>query len=235
MRKRYGPDRNSIKCLVEDDQNHEDKMWLRLELFVELLDRQCDSFVGTNYLQSAEVTMIQNNTDMMEAFWWRLICQWYQPVDGVRLSVSQLVEWMMELHNHLSQFCRPSSLKTPSVPFIRHPYAQLKCIVAMLLGRLQLYPLAESGTCEQRSISSLNSEAMFGKFQDLDQNGFSVLRADDIPPASMTMVCIFTYTLNPQGVFAMDTCQNHLVEPFHKVTKKNHYISLQRRFKWRPD
>ena len=69
MRKRYGPDRNSIKCLVEGDQNHEDKMWLRLELFVELLDRQCNSFVGTNVLQSAEVAMIQNNTDMMEAFW----------------------------------------------------------------------------------------------------------------------------------------------------------------------
>ena len=91
-------------------------------------------------------------------------------------------------------------------------------------GRLQLYPLAESGTCEQRSISSLNSEAMFGKFQDLDQNGFSVLRADDIPPASMTMVCIFTYTLNPQGGFAMNTCQNHLVEHFHKVTKRNDYL-----------
>ena len=92
MRKRYGPDRNLIKCLVEGDQNHEDKIWLRLELFVELLDRQRDSFVGTIFLQSAEAAMIQNNTDMMEAFWWRLICQWYQPVDGVRLSVSQLVE-----------------------------------------------------------------------------------------------------------------------------------------------
>ena len=42
--------------------------------------------------------------------------------------------------------------------------------------RLQLYALAESGTCEQRSISSLNSEAMFGNFQDLDQNGSCVLR-----------------------------------------------------------
>ena len=91
-------------------------------------------------------------------------------------------------------------------------------------GRLQLYPLAESGTCEQRSISSLNSEAMFGKFQDLDQNGFSVLRADDIPSAPMTMVCIFAYTLNPQGGFAMNTCQNHLVEHFHKVTKRNDYL-----------
>ena len=131
---KYGPDRNLIKCLVEVDQNHEDKIWLPLELFLELLDRQRDSFVGTKFLQSAEAAIIQNNTDMMEAFWCRLICQWYQPVDGVRLSVSQLVERMTELHNHLSQFCRPGSLKTPSVPFIRHPYAQLKCIVAMLIA-----------------------------------------------------------------------------------------------------
>ena len=66
-------------------------------------------------------------------------------------------------------------------------------------GRLKLYPLAESGTCEQRPISSLNSEAMFGKFQDLDQNGFSVLRADDMPPDSMTMVCIFYIHIKSTG------------------------------------
>ena len=39
--------------------------------------------------------MIQNNTDMTEAYWGRLLCQWYQPVDDVRLSVSQLMEYMM--------------------------------------------------------------------------------------------------------------------------------------------
>ena len=98
--------------------------------------------------------------------------------------------------------------------------------------RLQLHALAVNGTCEQRSISSLNSEAMFGNFQDLDQNGSSVLRADDISPASMTTVCIFTYTLNQQGGFAMNICQNHLVEHVHKVTKRHDYlIALQCRFK----
>ena len=59
--------------------------------------------------------------------------------------------------------------------------------------------------CEQRSISSLNFEAMFGWFQDLDHNGSTTLRADCIPPASKTTVCIFTHTLNPQGGFAMNT------------------------------
>ena len=170
--------------------------------------------------------MIQNNTDMVEAFWCRLLCQWYQPVDGVRLSVSQLVEWMMELHNHLSQFCRPGSLKTPSMPFIRHPYDQLKCIVAMLIAGCSCthWQQRSISSCEQRSISSLNSEAMLGNFQGVDQNGSSVLRADDIPSASMTTVCICTYTLNPHGGFAMNTCQDHLVEHFHKVTKRNDYL-----------
>ena len=147
LRKRYGPDRNLIKCLVEGDQNHGDKIWLPLELFVELLDRQRDSFVGTKFLHSSTVDR-----------------------------------------------------------------------------RLQLYALAESGTCEQRSISSLDSEAMFVNFQDVDQNGFSVLRADDIPSAPMTTVCIFAYTLNQQGGFAMNTCQNDPVEHFHKVTKRNDYL-----------
>ena len=39
--------------------------------------------------------VIQNNTDMTEAYWGKLLCQWYQPVDVVRLSVSQLREYMM--------------------------------------------------------------------------------------------------------------------------------------------
>ena len=54
--------------------------------------------------------------------------------DDVRLSVSQLMEYMMELRNDLLQFCRPDSFKTLSVPFTGHPYAQLKCIVAMLIA-----------------------------------------------------------------------------------------------------
>ena len=73
LSKRYGPDGNLIKCLVEGDENHENKIWLRLELFVELLDRYRDSFVGTTFLQSAETAMIPNNTNMMDALWCRLI------------------------------------------------------------------------------------------------------------------------------------------------------------------
>ena len=40
----------------------------------------------------------------------------------------------------------------------------------------------------------------------------------------MTIVCIFTYTLNLQEGFAMNTFQNNLVEHFHKVTKRNDYL-----------
>ena len=96
-------------------QNHEDKIWLPLELVIELKirDKQRNSFVGTHFLQSA--------------------------------------------------------------------------------------------TCEQQSIWSLDSKAMFGNFQDLDQNGSSALSAYYIPPASRTTVCIFTQILNPQGWFAINT------------------------------
>ena len=106
--------------------NHEDKIWLPLELFVELLDRQRDSFVGTKFSQSAEAAMIQNNTDMMEAFWCRL--------NGINLWMVYACQFQ-NLWNkwwNYTQFGRPGSLKTPSVPFIRHPYAQ--CIVAMLIA-----------------------------------------------------------------------------------------------------
>ena len=136
LRTRYGPDRNLIKCLGEGDKkNHEDKISLPLGLFVELKprDRQHDWFVGTNFSQSAEAAMIQNNTGMTEAYWGRLLCQMYQLVDGVQLSVSQLLDYMMELRNHLLQFCRSGSPKMPSVPFTGHLYAQLKCLASMLI------------------------------------------------------------------------------------------------------
>ena len=50
---------------------------------------------------------MKQNEDMTEAYWCSLLCEWYQPLDGVRLSVSQLVDYMMELSNHSLQFCRP--------------------------------------------------------------------------------------------------------------------------------
>ena len=105
----------------------------------------------------------------------------------------------MELRNHLLQFCRPGSIERSGVSFTGHSYAQLKGIIAMLItgcyctGALAM--LAESSTCEQRSISSLNSEAMFGNFQDLDQYGSTALRTDCIPPASRTYgVYFYTHT-----------------------------------------
>ena len=53
------------------------------------------------FSQGAKAAMMQNNTDMTEAYWGRILCQWCQPVCRVRLSVSQLMEYMMELlRNH---------------------------------------------------------------------------------------------------------------------------------------
>ena len=57
-----------------------------------------------------------------------------------------------------------------------------------------------SATCEQQSISSLNCEAMFGNFQDLDHNGSSALRAYDRPPTSKATVCIFTHIKSTEMV-----------------------------------
>ena len=73
---------------------HEDKIWLPLELFVELKlrNRQRDLFVAQTFRRA-----LSYYADMTEAYWGRLLCQWYQPVDDVRMSVSQLVEYMMEL------------------------------------------------------------------------------------------------------------------------------------------
>ena len=94
----YGPDRNLMKCLVGGDQNDEDKVWLPLEVFVELLDRQRDSLVVTKFSRSAEAAMIQNNTDMMEAFWCRVMsmlstCGWCTLVSyttrGINYGITQ--------------------------------------------------------------------------------------------------------------------------------------------------
>ena len=97
--------------------------WSEPVVELKLRGRQRDSFVSTNISQSTEAIIILNG-DMMGVYWSRLLCQWYQTVDGVRLSVSQLVEYTMELRNRLLQFCRPGSIKTPSVPFTGHPSAQ---------------------------------------------------------------------------------------------------------------
>ena len=123
-----------------------------LELVVELKlrDRQCNSFVGTNFSQSAEAARIQN-WDMTAAFLGRLLCQFHQPVNGARLSVTQLVEYMMELRNHLLQFCRPGTEVT-KVPFVNFSVNKIfdlaKVLIKFLKSHSYLSPLLSCGdTC----------------------------------------------------------------------------------------
>ena len=78
-----------------------------------------------NFSQSAEL-------------WYRIIQIWRRHsvvgyyVNGINLWMMYGCQfhnswniWCNKLHKHLLQFCTPGSLKTPSVPFTGHPYAQL--------------------------------------------------------------------------------------------------------------
>ena len=91
-------------------QNQEDKIRLPQKLNVELKLRG-----------KTQLVCCQNDTDMMQAYWCRLLCQWYQAVDGTGLSISKLVEYVMELRNYLLQFYRSGSFKTPSAPLVGLP------------------------------------------------------------------------------------------------------------------
>ena len=119
-------------------------------------------------------------------------------MDEASLSVSQRVEYMMEILNHLLHSYRPGYFPPPGGDVAGLPIAQLEGIMNNVDHRLQLYALAEKSTYNQRSTSSLDLETMFGTFQDIDPKGSDVLRADDIPMALGTAMCIFTHTLIPK-------------------------------------
>ena len=188
----------------ESTRQQEDKTGLSLEQVIELRDRQRNSFAATTFSESVEKAMVQNG-DTTEAYWCRLLRQWYEAMDEAGLTVSQRVEYMMEIRNHLLHFYRPGYFPPPGGDVAGLPIAQFEGIMSNVDRRLQLYALTEKGTYNQRSISSLDSETMFGTFQDIDPKGSGVLRADDIPTALGTAVCIFTHKLDPKRCFPMTT------------------------------
>ena len=141
-----------------------EKTGLSLELTTELRDRQRNAFAMTTFSEKVENVMRENG-DMNEAKWCKLIREWYSAVDEAGISVSQRIHWMLEMRKHLLQFYHPGKFPPPGAYMAGLPMAQFEGIMCNVDRRLQLYALANDGTYNHRSVSSLDSETMFGAFQ----------------------------------------------------------------------
>ena len=108
--------------------------------------------------------MIQNG-DTREAQWCRLIRNWYSANDDSGISVSKRIEWMIDMRLFLLTFYKPGTFPPPGAYVAGLPIVQFEGILSNIDRRLQLFFLSSKGCYNQRAVSSLDSEIMFGTFQ----------------------------------------------------------------------
>ena len=185
------------------------KTGLSVELVEELRDRQRNSFAATTFSEKVEKAMLENG-DTTEANWCWLLRNWYAAVDEPGLGVSTRIQYLLDMRQHLLKFYKPGTYPPPASYVAGLPIAQFEGILCNVDRRLQLFATTKDGKYNQRSISSLDSETMFGSFQDIDPKGTGVLRADDIPAALGTAVCLFKHKLDPNRKFPMNTSRKRV-------------------------
>ena len=146
----------------EQTRDADKKTGLSLELVVELRDKQRNAFAATTFSEKVELAMTENG-HIQEAKWCRLLRNWYAANDEAGVSVTQRITWMLDMRSFLLQFYTPGSFPPPGWHVAGLPMAQFEGLLTNMERRLQLFHLA--GPYNQRSVSSLDSETMFGSFQ----------------------------------------------------------------------
>ena len=146
----------------ENSKDVKDRTGLSLELVVELRDKQRNAFAATTFSEKVQEALIQNG-DANEANWCKLIRQWYASIDEAGVPLGQRIQWMLDMRSFLLQFYTPGTFPPPGLHMAGLPITQYEGILSNIDRRLQLYAMA--GSYNQRYVSSLDSETMFGSFQ----------------------------------------------------------------------
>ena len=148
----------------EHTEDPADRTGLSLELVVELRDRQRNAFTATTFSEKFEEALIKNG-DFTEAKWCRLLRNWYAANDEAGVALEDRIQWMLDIRSYLLDFYHPGTFP-PSGKYVAGlPIAQFEGIISNVDRRLQLYALTSKGCYNNRAVSSLDSETLFGSFQ----------------------------------------------------------------------
>ncbi|XP_071139869.1 uncharacterized protein [Mytilus edulis] len=189
---------------------------LSLEIAKELRDRQKNAFAHTTFSNKvqAEMEILGFNH---EAEWCQLIRIWYSAIDEAGVPIDLRIDWLLAMRNKLLPFLKVGHFPPPGAYVASLPLAQFEGLMSNVDRRLQLYDMVQTGTYNQRAITSLDSETFFSGFQDYDPKGTGVLRPDDIPIALGSAVYLFSQRLNSDRKFYMKTSKKLRVYPEHKL------------------
>ena len=148
----------------EQQREKDDKTGLSLEFVAELRDRQRNAYAATTFSKKVEEAM-KINGDVREANWCGLLRNWYAAVDDAGLRVSERIAKMLQIKSFLLNHYKPSTFPPPGMYVAGLPIAQFEGILSNIDRRLQLYSITDHRCFNQRAVSSLDSETMFGSFQ----------------------------------------------------------------------
>ena len=146
------------------ENEKENQTGLTVEHVIELRDRQRNAFAMLNFSEEVEQEMIKQGY-AKEAEWCGLIRNWYAAVDESGIGINQRVEWLLEMRNFLLGHYNPMQFPPPGSHIKGLPIAQFEGILCNVDRRLQLYETTKEHSYNHRSISSLDSESIFGGIQ----------------------------------------------------------------------
>ena len=146
------------------EEERDNNTGLSLELVVELRDKQSNAYAQTTFGRSVEEVM-QQNGDYTEANWCRLIRQWHAAVDEAGMSIDNRIGHLLEMRNYLLPYLRIGHFPPPGGYVGDLSIAQYEGILCNIDRRLQLYGMVQNNNYNNRAISSLDSENIFGAFQ----------------------------------------------------------------------
>ncbi|CAH1799200.1 unnamed protein product [Owenia fusiformis] len=192
---------------------------LTTEHVVELRDKQRNSFAQITFSKKVQEEM-ERKGFKTEANWCRLIRNFYRAVDESGIAVEERIQSLFEMRSFLLGWFALADFPPPGGFVHGMPVTQFEGLLTNIDRRLQLYSLASKHTYNHRALSTLDSENIFGAFQDYDPKGTGVLRADDIPNALGSAVCLFSTRLNKNRGFKMNTTKRPKVYSDHALDER---------------
>lgn len=100
-----------------------------------------------------------------EAEWCQLIRNWYSAIDEAGVPIDLRIDWLLAMRNKLLPFLKVGHFPPPGAYVASLPLAQFEGLMSNVDRRLQLYDMVQTGTYNQRAITSLDSETFFSGFQ----------------------------------------------------------------------
>ena len=154
-----------------------------------IADQQSVPFARRIFSKNVEDIM-QTNGDVKEANLVQYIRNWYDACNERRLSVTQRIRHLVDMHNYLMGFYDAEKFPMNTSYVCNVPSTTFQSIMQNISTRIHLYDLSKFHTYNHRSVSTLAVESLFSDLSTLAANTSGVPLAANIPKhiAKMTLL-----------------------------------------------